>query len=75
MGPAKWTALATKVVVTVVALLALVLHLSFERTRLDTTGLVLIFLAMLPWLATIISRAPWTNMDGCSPAMAASIGD
>jgi multisubunit Na+/H+ antiporter MnhG subunit len=57
MEPAKWSALAARLAVTGVALLALVLHLSFERTKLDTTGLVLIFLALVPWLATIISRA------------------
>ncbi len=57
MNPAKRSALAAKIAVTAVALLALVLHLSFERTRLDTTAMVLLFLALVPWLATVISRA------------------
>jgi hypothetical protein len=49
--------LVAKAAVSGVALLALFLHLLSERTRLDTTGLVLLFLALLPWLAAVISRA------------------
>ena len=51
------TSPVAKFTVTVVALLALLLHLLFERTKLDTTGLLLLFIALLPWLASIISRA------------------
>jgi hypothetical protein len=40
-----------------VALLALLFHLLFERAKLDTVGLVLLFLALVPWLASLISRA------------------
>ena len=53
----KSSTLAAKVAVTGVALLALVLHLLSEKTRLDTAGLVLVFLALLPWLASVITRA------------------
>jgi hypothetical protein len=57
MESLKSSTLVAKIAVSLVALLGLLLHLLSERTRLDTTGLVLIFLALLPWLATVISRA------------------
>jgi hypothetical protein len=57
MESLKSSTLVAKAAVTGVALLALVLHLLSEKTHLDTTGLVLVFLALLPWLAAVISRA------------------
>jgi hypothetical protein len=45
-----------KFIVTAVPLLVLVLHLS-GRTKLDGPSVVLVFIALLPWLASIISRA------------------
>jgi hypothetical protein len=57
MESLKSSTLAAKAAVSGVAFLALALHLLSERTRLDTTGLVLVFLALLPWLASVISRA------------------
>jgi hypothetical protein len=57
MESLKSSTLVAKAAVSGVALLALLLHLLSLRTRLDTTGLVLLFLALLPWLASIISRA------------------
>lgn len=57
MESRKLTSLVAKFTVTAVALLALLLHLLSERTKLDTAGLVLLFLALLPWLASVISRA------------------
>ena len=47
----------TKFAVTGVALAALLLHLASERTKLDTVGFALLFIALVPWLASIISRA------------------
>jgi hypothetical protein len=57
MESPKLTSLVAKFTVTVVAILMLVLHLFSDRTKLDTPGLVLVFIALLPWLASIISRA------------------
>jgi hypothetical protein len=57
MESLKSSTLIAKAAVTGVALLALFLHLLSEKTHLDTTGLVLLFLAVLPWLATVIARA------------------
>jgi hypothetical protein len=57
MESLKSSTLVAKLAVTGVALLALVLHLVWEKTRLDTTGLVLVLLALLPWLASVLSRA------------------
>jgi len=57
MESLKSSTLVAKAVVTGVALLALFLHLLSDKTRLDTPGLVLVFLALVPWLASVISRA------------------
>jgi hypothetical protein len=57
MEKLKSSTLIAKAAVTAVALLALLLHMLSEKSRLDTTGLVLLFLALLPWLASVISRA------------------
>ena len=57
MESPKLTSLVAKVTVTAIALLALLLHLASERTKLDTSGVVLVFIALLPWLASVISRA------------------
>src|SRR5229473_1568572 len=57
MESPKLTGLVAKFTVTVVALLVLVLHLFSDRTKLDTAGLVLVFIALLPWMASTISRA------------------
>ena len=53
----KLTSLVAKFTVTAIVLLALLLHLLSEKTKLDTTGLVLVFIALLPFLASFISRA------------------
>lgn len=53
----KLTGLIAKFTVTAIALLALILHMSSQSTRLDTPALVLVFIALLPWLAAVISRA------------------
>jgi hypothetical protein len=57
MESLKSSTFVAKVLLTTVTLLALALHLLWEKTRLDTTGLVLLFLALLPWMASVISRA------------------
>jgi hypothetical protein len=57
MDSHKLSALVPKMIVTGVALLALFVHLVTEKTRLDATGLTLLILALLPWLASVISRA------------------
>jgi hypothetical protein len=57
MESLKSSTLVAKAAITAVALLALFLHMFSEKARLDTTGLVLLFLALLPWLASVISRA------------------
>jgi hypothetical protein len=41
----------------VVAFSSPLLHLVSDKTKLDTAGLVLVFIALLPWLASVISRA------------------
>jgi len=56
MDPLKSSALVGKIAVTGVALVALSLHLS-EKAPLDTPGLILVFIAVLPWLGSILSRA------------------
>jgi len=53
----KSAALAGKITVTGVALLALTLHMASQKTRFDNAALVLLFIALLPWLAAVISRA------------------
>ena len=57
MESLKSSTLIAKATVTGVALLALFFHLVSEKTRLDNAGLVLVFLSLLPWLASVISRA------------------
>jgi hypothetical protein len=57
MESLKYSTVVAKAAVTGVALLALLLHMISEKTRLDTTGLVILFLALLPWLASVLSRA------------------
>ena len=57
MESPKLTSLVAKFTITAIALLALLLHLASERTKLDTAGVVLVFIALLPWLASVISRA------------------
>jgi hypothetical protein len=57
MESPKLTSFVAKFTVTVVAFLALLLHLASDKTKLDTAGLVLVFIALLPWLASVISRA------------------
>src|SRR5215831_7133051 len=57
MESANLTRLGAKFAVTAIALLALLLHMVSDRTKLDTAGLVLVFIALLPWLASVISRA------------------
>jgi hypothetical protein len=56
MESPKHTSLVAKLTITAVAFLALLLHLVSDRTKLDTAGLILVFIALLPWLASVISR-------------------
>jgi hypothetical protein len=48
--------LIAKTIVTAIALVALSVHV-FSSHHFDTSGLELVFLALLPWLASVISRA------------------
>lgn len=56
-SPEQRRALTAKLIVSAVAGIALLAHLVSDRTRLDTTALTLIGLAVLPWLASVLTRA------------------
>jgi len=57
MESSSLTRLGAKFAVTAIALVVLLLHMVSDRTKLDTAGLVLVCIALLPWLASVISRA------------------
>ena len=57
MNYKQLTPIIGKSVVSAIAIIALLLHLFTESSRFDTAALVLVFLAVLPWLASVISRA------------------
>ena len=57
MESPKLTSLVARFTVTAVAIVVLVLHLFWNRAKLDNQGVVLVVIALLPWLASIISRA------------------
>ncbi|AWM35679.1 hypothetical protein GobsT_66380 [Gemmata obscuriglobus] len=56
-SPDQRRTLTAKLAVSAVAGTAFLVHMASERTRLDTTGLALIGLAILPWLASVLTRA------------------